>query len=265
MPIFRATHDKNYTVIFNETLEDDSLTFQARGMLCYLLAKPDHWRASTMELAKAGGCGRDRIHTIMKELEGAGYVKKHKAVKAEDNGKFIGTTYDVFERPKTGPQANTATGKPVAGKAVAGKAGSGGSALVSNQSKEVISVVSNHIDRFEDFWQMWPRKKSKEDARKAWKKIKDQPATLLLIQQHLTALRDAGEWRDKQFIPYPATYLNGKRWEDEVDNQPSRAKPQNQSAQERRREANKKHSEAFLAQHEEPEKNEWQQLESLTK
>lgn len=68
---------------------------------------------------------------------------------------------------------------------------------------------------FEDFWSMYPRKKSKGDALKAFKKIK--PAEYPPIKAGLIAAIDSPEWRKDagQFIPYPASWLNDRGWEDE--------------------------------------------------
>jgi hypothetical protein len=70
---------------------------------------------------------------------------------------------------------------------------------------------------FDQFWQAYPKKRSKGDARRAWQKLQPSPA---LVQQILTALgwqvlqpqwtKDGG-----QFIPHPATWLRGERWDDE--------------------------------------------------
>lgn len=61
------------------------------------------------------------------------------------------------------------------------------------------------------FWQLYPRKADKIGARKRW--------TKLTSAEHKLAIEDikAGRFRhaDKNFIPYPGSYLNGKRWEDE--------------------------------------------------
>lgn len=69
---------------------------------------------------------------------------------------------------------------------------------------------------FKIFWSAYPKKVAKEAARKAFRKL-DPSAELM--NQILTALEIQCEdknWRkDKgQYIPYPATYLNGRRWED---------------------------------------------------
>lgn len=67
---------------------------------------------------------------------------------------------------------------------------------------------------FSDFWGMYPRRVAKKDARKAWDKI-----TPKLHNQILTALFEWSRiWKDRgeiEYIPYPASWLNGERWEDE--------------------------------------------------
>ena len=66
---------------------------------------------------------------------------------------------------------------------------------------------------FDRFWQKYPRKTAKQDALKAWDKLKADEALLDTI---LAALdRQIPLWDDPQYIPHPATWLNGHRWEDE--------------------------------------------------
>lgn len=70
---------------------------------------------------------------------------------------------------------------------------------------------------FDEFWKAYPKKKNKGQAEKAWSKIK-QPSEIL--QQILEALKwqkASQDWTKEngQFIPHPATYLNGRAWEDE--------------------------------------------------
>jgi hypothetical protein len=65
------------------------------------------------------------------------------------------------------------------------------------------------LPRFDEFWIAYPRKEAKAAAEKAWAKIP--PATVDLILSDLA--RRA--WPEPQFIPLPASYLNGRRWEDD--------------------------------------------------
>lgn len=73
--------------------------------------------------------------------------------------------------------------------------------------------------RFEEFWQHYPRKIGKKSARRAWDKAK---VSRELHGRILTAIeRDkrSEQWqRDGgQYIPYPATWLNQGRWDDEPE------------------------------------------------
>lgn len=73
---------------------------------------------------------------------------------------------------------------------------------------------------FLDFWRIYPRKVARMDAEKAWAKIQlgDHPKILAALERH----KQSDQWtRDNgRFIVYPATYLNGRRWEDELDGAP---------------------------------------------
>jgi hypothetical protein len=69
---------------------------------------------------------------------------------------------------------------------------------------------------FEKFYAEYPRKKNPSAARKAWLKVK--PAEVDTILARLEVLK-LGEWKgkDQQYIPYPASWLNDRRWEDEIE------------------------------------------------
>ena len=73
-------------------------------------------------------------------------------------------------------------------------------------------------DLFPKFWKLYPNKKGKAAAEKAWKKIKVTDDLFPLIAQGLAKQCVSPAWTkdDGQFIPHPATWLNGRRWEDEV-------------------------------------------------
>jgi len=78
---------------------------------------------------------------------------------------------------------------------------------------------------FEDFWKAYPRKVSKPAAQKAWKKI--DPAKLPLMLEAIERQRQCEQWiKDGgAFIPHPATWLNGERWNDEQPEVPAEDAP----------------------------------------
>jgi predicted phage replisome organizer len=67
------------------------------------------------------------------------------------------------------------------------------------------------------FWKSYPKKKSKGTAEKAWAKIN--PSLHDTIMASLEKHKQSADWLKEggQFIPYPATWLNAKGWEDEID------------------------------------------------
>lgn len=70
--------------------------------------------------------------------------------------------------------------------------------------------------RFPDFWKVYPKKKDKIGAEKIWDRDKLDPlADKIIADVQLRPTADP-DWKDPQFIPYPSTYLNRKRWTDEL-------------------------------------------------
>lgn len=71
---------------------------------------------------------------------------------------------------------------------------------------------------FDTFWTFYPRKLGKAAALKAWIKLQPDDALLDTILKAITVAKQSPAWlKDNgQFIPHPASWLNGKRWEDEL-------------------------------------------------
>lgn len=76
---------------------------------------------------------------------------------------------------------------------------------------------------FEDFYQAYPRKKARPAAESAWRKLNPNPDLRAKIMDALELVKASHEWRKDRgrFVPYPATFLNGDRWEDQIDPEPS--------------------------------------------
>ncbi|MEG1800611.1 MAG: hypothetical protein RR273_01425, partial [Oscillospiraceae bacterium] len=84
-------------------------------------------------------------------------------------------------------------------------------------------------ERFARFYSAYPKKLKPGDAEKAWLKINpDEELTATII----TAVEIAkkGDYRfqgDKKYIPYPATWLNGKEWENEYEERGEKSNEKN--------------------------------------
>lgn len=68
---------------------------------------------------------------------------------------------------------------------------------------------------FEKFWNAYPRKVGKQKALEAFRKITVPLETLLAAIENQ---KKSAQWTkdDGQYIPHPTTWLNGKRWEDDL-------------------------------------------------
>ncbi len=71
-------------------------------------------------------------------------------------------------------------------------------------------------EEFNEFWAAYPKKKKKPAALKAWKKQKPPIAEVLAS---LEKYKKTESWKKEggQFIPHPASWLNDREWEDEVE------------------------------------------------
>lgn len=82
--------------------------------------------------------------------------------------------------------------------------------------------VASGESTFLQFWDAYPRKVDKQNALKVWKKISPDEKLCQVIMQALEHQKRSAQWtRDGgAYIPYPSTWLNGRRWEDEPDEMP---------------------------------------------
>ena len=71
---------------------------------------------------------------------------------------------------------------------------------------------------FDLFWKEYPRRVSKGAAEKAWASLKPDEPLVQIILEAVRRARETEQWKKEsgQFIPYPATWLRAKGWEDEI-------------------------------------------------
>ncbi|MFJ4010291.1 hypothetical protein [Streptomyces sp. NPDC090026] len=97
MTILRRHLSTGFTVLPTATLEDSRLSFRARGILAYLVAKPDSWKVRTESIARAGKEGRDAVRGAVKELKALGYYRV--ITERQPNGQLTKVTevYDTAQ------------------------------------------------------------------------------------------------------------------------------------------------------------------------
>lgn len=95
--IFKIHHTKDYTIISNKILEDKNLTWKAKGLMAYLLSRPEDWRVFMKQLEGISKDGKHATRSALQELIDKGYIVKK--VLRDKKGKFSAFLYEVYEEP----------------------------------------------------------------------------------------------------------------------------------------------------------------------
>jgi hypothetical protein len=112
------TSERPFFSSARDTAQDNRISFEARGVLWYLLSKPDDWKVQWKDIAIQGKFGRDKAKAALKELRDAGYIETEMI--HDKRGKFGGKTDRVYETPRhNNPiEAHRGTEKPSHGQSV---------------------------------------------------------------------------------------------------------------------------------------------------
>ena len=171
------------------------------------------WRIfpSQERIARMCGVSRRTVVTAMKELTDKQVITV--AHQHDDNGRQLQNLYWI-QAPKlldggvqifhTGGCNNFIHG------------GENSSHKSLNKNPLIKTPLTN--DLFAIFWDNNPRKTNKKLAQSAFKTAVKDEDTLNSIITNIQERIEGGDWElnNKGFIPHPSTYLNGRRWEDEV-------------------------------------------------
>lgn len=86
--------------------------------------------------------------------------------------------------------------------------------------------ITEASGKFYEWYKLYPVKKGKSTALKSWNKLKmdDYMADHLIVCLKMQIKYDA-QWKAGIGIPHPSTYLNQKRWNDEIVKESSDEKP----------------------------------------
>jgi len=93
--VVRAPRRHRFVIIDQRAIEDTRLSWAARGLLGYLLSRPDDWKVLINDLRKRGDLGRDGIYRLLRELRDAGYVRFMHT--RDRHGRIRGGSYQVQE------------------------------------------------------------------------------------------------------------------------------------------------------------------------
>lgn len=228
MPIVRSHHqfDDYFTRVPNDWVRDDRLSLKAIGLLVQLLSHAPGWKVSVASLAKANSCGLDAIRSAIRELEQAGYLRRRQE---RIDTRFAEAIWETCEPSSAFPiTAFPSPENPTPKK--------------NNEKKTKIKNV--YADSaFEIFWLTYPRKVGRQAAYRAFLNALE-TATADLINDGANRFASDPNLPPKQYVPYPATWLNRHGWLDEA--LPEREIPKEELAEREliaRREADRRQAE----------------------
>ena len=87
---------------------------------------------------------------------------------------------------------------------------------IQSESKSESKSENSAREDFEKFWSAYPRKAG--NKQKAFEAFKKAGVSLDILLAAIENQKQSAQWSkdNGQFIPHPTTWLNGKRWEDQL-------------------------------------------------
>lgn len=199
-----------FAMIANEALENADLTWRARGVLAYLLSRPEGWSTSAERLAAMspkGKEGRDAMRAVLNELEAAGYIRREKTQDSRGRWSTTLVVYDYPEQPvpaaapaKSAPEppvvesakngGSPGVGKPAVGQPAVGKPGPSNKTDTKTDNKNTPPSSSSEETEWDKLVR-WPGHKYLALAGSRFKWL-DVPKTWELTQKYLEEVKAKG-------------------------------------------------------------------------
>jgi len=223
-----SREESGCTIMLNQTIQFIK-DVDVLGLYVYLLTKPNDWKINTKELMRHFTKCKDKIHGLLNALIDLGLLKREVS---REVGRFSKPTYKLFLKTQASidfpPQAilpapvPPAPVKPPLYKTKR-------SSLQNKEGKKIktygpssrgpnIKNISSYKEDelFMRFYKSYPVKEKPSIAYKAFKKLNPDAALVERMVEDIQT-RLSNNWLNlgKQFIPFPATYLNSSHWEGE--------------------------------------------------
>jgi predicted transcriptional regulator len=193
-------HDSQpFAQVPNSAIRDPQISPNAFRLLAYLMSHKEGYELTYGQIERQTTLGRYAINEAIKVLTEKGWLRTERTKK--DNGQFGPTSFHILDPEQPG-EVNS----------VADDSSAGDSTMEqptdnkNTNSLEKTKDKEKHLEDFDEFWKLYPKKIAKADALKAWNKaIKVKTAERLL---ELTKAYAEGKLPEDKYIPYPASWLN---------------------------------------------------------
>lgn len=211
-----------FTTVSNNVIQALKSDLETLGFYLYLLSLPDNWEFYKTYLIKECRIGIKKLDKLLKKLCALGLVRTVQM--RNEKGQFAHFDFEIYDTESLkinnleicAPEGQNCRTVETAGRFQ--------EAIKEEVIKEVNKEKQNKYlcasddarKSFEQFWNLYPRKKDKGRAFEVWIKENLQEKSELIIGNLAQQVLNDVDWNNIQFIPHPATYLRNRRWEDEI-------------------------------------------------
>lgn len=198
--------EQPYAQIPNTAIRDPNITPNAFRLLAYLMSHRDGYELNYDQIEAQTGLGRYAINEASKLLVDLGWLEVNRPKVA---GKYACKQWVVLN-----PNANESTvGDSTMEQPHMGQSTDNIRTSITKEDYVLRTNAQNEFERdFEKFYEAYPRKVGKLEARRAFKKLK---VDVAVVVAGAVRLANDPNLPPKQFVPHPATWLNREGWLDE--------------------------------------------------
>lgn len=239
--IYRVVRSQDYATIATYHLRDKRLTLAAKGLMSILLGDEGDAAYTVSDLTERGPEGRDAIRSAIKRLEDCGYIRKRQL--HGEGGRFAQNEMIIYESPFTENPSTVEpftvepfTENPKTVEAVPELELDNGLSEAPTEARPRKTGEQGRVnqnpptnppdkgpkwkpERFAAFWAFYRthcRGESKHAAVRAWDRLRPDDELIAEIGHALRRQLRTEEWQRGIGIPYASTYLNQRRWEDDI-------------------------------------------------
>jgi len=208
-------HDSQpFAQVPNSAIRDPEISPNAFRLLAYLMSHKEGYELTYGQIERQTTLGRYAINEAIRILTSKGWLRTERTKKK--NGQFGPTSFHILDPDAVDSSADDSS---------AGHSTMEQPTDIKNTNYlEKTKDKEKHLEVFDEFWNLYPKKVAKADALKAWNKAIKRKSPDELLK--LTKVYSEGKLPDMTYIPYPASWLNKELYEDvEEPKEKTLAKP----------------------------------------
>ncbi|MEX6346763.1 helix-turn-helix domain-containing protein [Staphylococcus ureilyticus] len=196
----------NYFIASKHYVEDENISWKAKGIMSYLFSKPNDWQIYQTQLEKVSKDGKASVRSTINELINNGYMTRQSRRKT--NGDFDGYDYTLHEYPinngvRKMEDAKMEIAKMEIAKSDTTNNNSTNNDLTNNDINTSATKVTQ--EQFDQWWNLYDKKLDKKKAFSLFKSALKKYEFETIMNGTKNYLKTI---TDKQYQKYPKTFLS---------------------------------------------------------